>query len=51
MTKTTPTRSKPSQLAKFKDAARGAGSDEDEKRWEERLKKVAKRKLDEDATD
>ena len=31
-----------SQAEKFKDAARELGADEDEKRWEERLKKVAK---------
>ena len=31
-----------SQSDKFKDAAREAGCDEDEARWQERLKKVAK---------
>jgi hypothetical protein len=30
------------QSDKFKDAARELGADEDEKHWEERLKKVAK---------
>lgn len=36
---------KPSaQSDKFKDAAREAECDEDEKRWEERLRKVAKQK-------
>lgn len=33
---------KKSQSDKFKDAARELEADEDEKRWEERLKKVAK---------
>ena len=33
-----------SQSEKFKDAAREHGADEDEKRWEERLRKVAKQK-------
>jgi hypothetical protein len=33
-----------SQSDKFKEAAREHGADEDEKRWEERLKKVAKEK-------
>lgn len=37
---------KRSQSDKFKDAAREAGCDEDEARWEERLKKVAKTKAD-----
>lgn len=32
------------QSDKFKDAARDLGCDEDEGRWEERLKKVAKQK-------
>ena len=32
------------QSEKFKDAAREAGCDEDEARWKERLKKVAKAK-------
>jgi hypothetical protein len=32
------------QLDKFKEAARELGCDEDEARWEERLKKVAKQK-------
>jgi hypothetical protein len=35
-----------SQSDKFKEAARELGADEDEKRWEERLKKVAKQKPD-----
>jgi hypothetical protein len=33
-----------SQADKFKDAARKAGCDPDEKHWEDRLKKVAKAK-------
>ncbi|NUQ16867.1 MAG: hypothetical protein HOP95_00180 [Sphingomonas sp.] len=33
-----------SQSDKFKQAAREHGADEDEKRWEERLRKVAKAK-------
>lgn len=33
-----------SQSDKFKKAARELGADEDEKRWEERLRKVAKHK-------
>ena len=32
------------QSDKFKEAARDLEADEDEKRWEERLKKVAKQK-------
>lgn len=32
------------QSDKFKDAAREHGADEDEARWEERLRKVAKPK-------
>lgn len=39
MTKTTKT-----QSDKFKEAARDLEADEDETRWEERLKKVAKQK-------
>jgi hypothetical protein len=35
---------KQSQSDKFKEAARELEADEDEKRWEERLKKVAKAK-------
>lgn len=35
-----------SQSDKFKQAARELGADEDEKRWEERLRKVAKQKAD-----
>ncbi len=34
-----------SQSDKFKEAARELEADEDEKRWEERLKKVAKPKV------
>jgi hypothetical protein len=34
----------PSQLDKFKEAARDLECDEDEARWDERLKKVAKQK-------
>ena len=33
-----------SQLDKFKEAARELGVDEDEARWDERLKKLAKAK-------
>ena len=35
---------KPTQSDKFKQAARELGADEDERRWEERLKRVAKTK-------
>lgn len=35
---------KPSQLDKFKELARELEADEDEKRWDERLGKVAKAK-------
>lgn len=35
---------KKTQSDKFKDAAREHGADKNEKRWEERLKKVAKQK-------
>lgn len=35
-----------SQAEKFKDAAREAECDEDEARWAERLKKVAKQQPD-----
>jgi hypothetical protein len=38
------TESKKSQSDKFKEAARELEADEDEKRWEERLKRVAKAK-------
>ena len=34
------------QADKFKDAARELETDEDEARWEERLRKVAKQKQD-----
>lgn len=32
------------QVKKFKDAARGVECDEDEARWDERLRKVARQK-------
>lgn len=35
---------KKSQLERFKEAARDLGCDEDESRWEENLRKVAKHK-------
>jgi hypothetical protein len=35
-----------SQSDKFKETARELEADEDEKRWEERLKKIAKAKPD-----
>lgn len=35
---------KTTQADKFKDAARELEADEDEKRWEERLRKVSKQK-------
>ena len=35
-----------SQADKFKEAAREHEADEDEKRWEERLKRVAKQKVE-----
>ena len=38
---------KKSQSDKFKDTARELGADEDEKRWEERLRRVAKVAKDE----
>lgn len=38
------TDSKKTQLDKFKEAARELGADEDEARWDERLKKVVKAK-------
>jgi len=38
---------KPSQSDKFKEAARELEADEDEKHWEERLKKIAKAKPEE----
>jgi hypothetical protein len=37
-----------SQSDKFKEAARELQADEDEKHWEERLKKVAKHKTEKD---
>jgi hypothetical protein len=37
---------KRTQSDKFKEAARELEADEDEKRWEERLKKIAKAKTD-----
>jgi hypothetical protein len=45
-------KSKPSQLDKFKQTARELGCDEDEGRWNERFRKVAKpqgRKRDSDS--
>ena len=39
------------QANKFKDAAREAECDEDEARWTERLKKVAKQESDKPATE
>jgi hypothetical protein len=39
-----PTEESKSQLDKFKEAARELEADEDEARWEERLKTVAKAK-------
>lgn len=44
VTMTTPTKNSGTQLDKFKQAARDHGADEDEARWEERLKKVAGQK-------
>lgn len=37
------------QLDKFKEAAREVGADDDDKRFEERLKKLVKQKPDEKA--
>lgn len=42
---------KQSQSDKFKQAARELECDEDESRWEERLKKVAKAKADKSEPD
>ncbi len=39
---------KRSQSDKFKDAARKVEADEDEKHWEERLKRVARHRPDDD---
>ena len=39
----TESKSKKSQLDKFKQAAREHGADESEERWDERLKRVVKR--------
>lgn len=39
-------RNNQSQSDKFKDAARELEADEDEQRWEEKLKRVAKHKED-----
>lgn len=39
-----PANRKPLQTDKFKEAAREHGADEDEARWDERLKKIAKPK-------
>lgn len=44
MIKTTDTPPPQSQSDKFKEAARDLEADEDEGRWEDRLKKVAKHK-------
>ena len=41
------TNNKRAQSDKFKDAARELDADEDEARWEKRLKKVAKAKISE----
>ena len=40
-----------SQSDKFKEAARELEADEDEKAWEERLRKVAKQKVEPRATE
>ena len=40
-----------SQLDKFKEAARELGADDDEDRFEERLKKLVKQKPDEKRSD
>lgn len=45
------TEKKQSQLDKFKEAARELEADEDEARWEGRLKNVAKAKLDPEKPD
>lgn len=42
---------KKSQLDKFKEAAREIGADDDEDRFEERLKKLVKQKPDDKASD
>lgn len=42
MIENTPREAEMSQSDKFKDAAREHGADEDEARWGERLRKVAK---------
>lgn len=39
-----PSKTDPSQLDKFKELARELEADEDEARWDERLKKLAKSK-------
>lgn len=39
------------QSDKFKEAARELKADEDEKRWEERLKKIAKQKVRHDPSE
>ena len=44
MIDSSPDSNQQSQSDKFKDAAREAGCDEDEKAWEDRLRKVAKQK-------
>lgn len=42
---------KQSQLDKFKEAARELGADDDDKRFEERLKKLVQQKPDEKSDD
>lgn len=44
MTKSTSRAKQQSQLDKFKEAARELEADEEEARWDERLKKVTKQK-------
>lgn len=39
-----------SQSDKFKDAARELGCDEDEARWDERLRKIARQKVPDNPT-
>jgi hypothetical protein len=43
--KTKPKSDPRTQAEKFEQAARDHGADEDEKHWEERLKKLAKQKV------
>lgn len=42
---------KKSQLDKFREAARELGTDDDEERFEDRLKNLVKQKLDEKKSD